>query len=299
VWPELIEYISRHAVPECDSSSARGESYTTVAGGVIRIRNSSRCKGAHYSRKVELGSAPIGVRQQDPRNGICSSLAETSLETEVSRILFQQARIDECAPKAGRRLIGESRAMALTETFCFDRRLESYGWPGLPCRHNGSLRLRLRYLGRGGRRFLVLQTSTLAHLNAEDKRNRHHTRPQELISHFDLRRTEMCFHPPFVLSHGFEDDFNVPLPPKALKLLSPLYQQNAALAHQIVKPQCFQLTQRVHTIQVDVIEIHCGTPIFMNQRERGTIDLVLRGDLKTRSNSFHQGRLARPQVAAQ
>src|SRR5215470_14516296 len=96
----VIEYISRHAVPECDSSSARGESYTTVAGGVIRIRNSSRCKGAHYSRKVELGSAPIGVRQQDPRNGICSSLAETSLaETEVSRILFQQARIDEWPQK--------------------------------------------------------------------------------------------------------------------------------------------------------------------------------------------------------
>ena len=88
------------------------------------------------------------------------------------------------APKAGRRLIGESRAMALTETFC----TLTVGWKamgglaypaGTPTiancmeskaerANNGSPRLRLRYLGRGGRRFLVLQTLTLANRNADD-----------------------------------------------------------------------------------------------------------------------------------
>jgi hypothetical protein len=114
-----------------------------------------------------------------------------------------------------------------------------------------------------------------------------------------LRSAGAHFHTPRVLSRDLQRNFNVTLAPKAFKLFAPLDQQNAALAHQIVKPQCFQLTQSVHTIQVDVIEVHCGSPIFMNQRKCGTIDLVLRGDLKTRSNAFHQGRLARTQFAAQ
>src|SRR5438445_3276903 len=97
----------------------------------------------------------------------------------------------------------------------------------------------------------------------------------------------------WLLVAGFEGDFPVALAEalqfnvdvsfvaKPFELLAPLQQDQAALVAQIVDTECFELTIRIHAIEIDVVNGHARTLIFVYQSKGWAGNVVLRFCFKT------------------
>src|SRR5262249_54119858 len=73
---------------------------------------------------------------------------------------------------------------------------------------------------------------------------------------------------PIIPTPMFNRNLYIALFDKALKLLSPLDQQDALRRHQVVERESVELALGVDTIEIDVVESGTGSAVFVNQSKR-------------------------------
>src|SRR5579871_5945325 len=98
---------------------------------------------------------------------------------------------------------------------------------------------------------------------------------------------------------ALDGDFDVSVVNEARKFFAPLDEENGVIGDQVVEPKGFELAGRVHAVEINVIDVHVGAAVFVDQSEGGAVHVLLRGGVKAFGDAFDESSFAGAKIAAQ
>src|SRR5581483_7199510 len=98
---------------------------------------------------------------------------------------------------------------------------------------------------------------------------------------------------------ALDRNFHVALAHKAGEFFAPLDQENGIARDEVVEAEGFELARRVHAVEINVIDVHSGTAIFVHQSKGGAGHVLLRGGVESFGDAFDESSFAGTKIAAQ
>src|SRR5580658_1649381 len=96
-----------------------------------------------------------------------------------------------------------------------------------------------------------------------------------------------------------QGDLHVLVAFEARELLSPLYQQDAVWGEQVVEAEGFQVALGIDPVKVNVVQGGARSAVFVDEGEGWAGHVLGASGPEAFSDTLHQGRFSRSEVAAQ